>query len=83
MPDVIRAAQPRDLPAVQTLLEAVGLPTVGVAQHLREFLVVEDPGRSSRRLALSCTGPLRCCGRLPCGKSTGIAAWPGRSSVGC
>jgi amino-acid N-acetyltransferase len=41
----LRAARYRDLPAIEALLAANGLPTLGVADHLRGFVVVEEDGR--------------------------------------
>lgn len=41
----LRAARRADLPAIEGLLSASGLPTAGVSDHLPGFLVAEDTGR--------------------------------------
>ena len=38
----VRLAVSHDAPAVTALLEQAALPTVGVAEHLHEFVVAED-----------------------------------------
>jgi amino-acid N-acetyltransferase len=42
---VIRASEPRDLPAVLALLSEAMLPTDGVAEHFHSYFVVDDGGR--------------------------------------
>ncbi|HXF81654.1 MAG TPA: GNAT family N-acetyltransferase, partial [bacterium] len=41
----LRAARHRDRPAIEALLAANDLPTVGVADHLRGFVVAEEAAR--------------------------------------
>jgi len=40
----IRAASHRDLKGIVSLLTAFGLPTIGITEHLMEFLVADDAG---------------------------------------
>ncbi len=41
---LIRVASDQDLSGIASLLTSFGLPTSGVADHLRDFLVAEDAG---------------------------------------
>ena len=41
---VVRQATPDDLKTINELLESAALPTSGVADHLRNFLVAEEEG---------------------------------------
>lgn len=41
----VEAALPRDLPAAIALLETADLPTTGVAEAFRDFVVVREGGR--------------------------------------
>lgn len=42
---MIRASEPRDLPAVLALLSEAMLPIDGVAEHFHSYFVVDDGGR--------------------------------------
>jgi N-acetylglutamate synthase-like GNAT family acetyltransferase len=42
---MIRIAEERDLAAVEALLGAAGLPTLGVAEHFGTFFVADDGGK--------------------------------------
>lgn len=41
----LRGATPQDIPAIESLLTGFDLPTVGIADHIEDFLVAEDGGR--------------------------------------
>ncbi len=43
--EVLRVARPEDLPVLEALLAAAGLPTEGVAEWLPGFVVAEHEGR--------------------------------------
>jgi amino-acid N-acetyltransferase len=71
---VIRAACSTDLPRIEALLTASGLPTAGVAQSIDEFLVAEHDGD-----LVGVVGLEQCCREYGLLRSTAVAqGWQGR-----
>ena len=71
---IIRAATDSDLASVTALLEASGLPTVGVAEALCGFIVAE-----SGEDIVGVVGIEACCDRYALLRSTAVAdSWRGR-----
>ena len=71
---IIRPASHADLPGVEALLAANGLPTDGVANALDGFLVAEHDGE-----LVGVVGVERCCREYGLLRSTAVAAeWQGR-----
>ncbi|MGH7361424.1 MAG: arsenic resistance N-acetyltransferase ArsN2, partial [Candidatus Methylomirabilales bacterium] len=52
----IRAAGAADLPAIHALLDEARLPTSGVAEHLEDFLVVEEAGQVAGAVGMERAG---------------------------
>jgi len=76
-PVALRAARPGDLPAIRALLEAAGLPSAGVAEHLGTFVVVESQGALVGVGGLEIHGPvglLRSLAMAPAQRRRGLAS---------
>jgi amino-acid N-acetyltransferase len=65
----LRAATPEDLPAIELLLTASGLPTAGVAEELRGFIVAES--QHDRRI-VGVVGLELCCDEYALLRSTAV-----------
>ena len=65
----LRAATSRDLPAIERLLVSSGLPTAGVADALRGFIVAESE-RDKRIVGV--VGLERCCDEYALLRSTAV-----------
>lgn len=52
----IRSASPQDIASIQHILRSEGLPTVGVAEHVRTFLIAEQEGNTIGAIGLEVYG---------------------------
>jgi amino-acid N-acetyltransferase len=74
---VVRKATPDDLKTISMLLESAALPTSGVADHLRNFLVAEHEGSIVGAIGLEAygeTGLLRSAVVTPDAQGNGIGS---------
>ncbi|MGH7720912.1 MAG: arsenic resistance N-acetyltransferase ArsN2 [Gemmatimonadaceae bacterium] len=76
-PASLRAAIAADLPAIEELLVASGLPTAGVAEALSGFIVAESSPSSGKLVGV--VGLELCCDQYALLRSTAVAPdWRGR-----